>query len=156
MSRRLPAGQIGAALALGLLLALGAAILPGPQPACAQPSAGACATKSVILQDGATANANGNDAHVAGFAFLGLQVYHPTAGATPSFTVNFEQSITGSHYFAAFCQHVAAAILHNTTTTSSLWRCNVTGTRVFRARISTYSGSGSISVVGNASACGEL
>lgn len=141
---------------MGLLAALGATMLPGPRPACAQPSPGACATKSVILQDGATANGNGNDAHVAGFAFLGVQVYHPTAGATPAFTLNFEQSLTGSHYVAAFCQHVSAAILHNTTTVAGLWRCNVTGARLLRARISNYSGSGSITVIGNATTCGEL
>lgn len=103
--------------------------------------------RSYLLQNAATANGNGLVAHAAGFTIANVQVVIPT-GASPSFQVNFEQSLNDNHYQATMCQHVSALTMMTSSTTPGQWRCNVAGATWFRSRISGYGGSGSVTVLG--------
>lgn len=102
--------------------------------------------RPVVLQNAVSATGVGTSAHVAGFTTAGVQVFHPTAGPTPTFALHFEASINGDHYQAVWCDPVDSSTLVTGTHISGLFTCNLAGMRLFRARVSAYSGSGSISV----------
>ena len=103
------------------------------------------AARDVLLQSAAGGNGNGTAANTTGYTLIGVQVTNPSG--TPTFTVNFESSVDGSTYVATVCRPVGGGVLVTTTTTTGAWRCNVSGAKNFRGRISGYSGTGTITVV---------
>ena len=136
--RRAPSGSLRrrGTLALFVCLAFGLPCLAwGQSP-----------IRSYLLQNAAAANASGLVAHAAGFSIAGVQIAHP-AGATPTFTANFESSLNDIHYTATLCQPVGGTTLATTATAIGQWRCNVAGSAWFRARISGYSGAGAVTIL---------
>jgi hypothetical protein len=113
-----------------------------------------------ILQTDASANGTGFYMPVAGYSIVGVTI--SVTSGSPTFLVNFEGAAyegpvpqTPNQYF----QLIACVNATNGGTASSAggaahYRCNVSGMTVFRARISGYSGSGAVRVVGAAIAGG--
>lgn len=105
------------------------------------------ATGRILLQNAAAANGNGTAASTAGYSMIGLQIVVPT-GASPTYTINFEQSLNENHYVAALCLPSTNADPASSAATTGVWRCNVSGTSSFRARVSGYTGPGAVTVIG--------
>ena len=112
----------------------------------AWPSSAQYPTSSVILQSAVSANGNGSNAAATGFPLIGVQA--TTSGGPPTFTLNFEVSIDGSTFVATLCRPVGSTAQVTTSTAAGEWRCPVAGARFFRARVSGYAGSGTITVLG--------
>lgn len=100
-------------------------------------------TRAYVLQNAAAANTSGQVAHASGFSLVNVQVVIPT-GASPTFTVTFEQSLNDTHYTATFCTPLTGGAPVTTSTATGHWRCNVSGSLWFRTRISGYTGPGAI------------
>lgn len=115
---------------LGVLLAVGVAAAQLP-------------VRSYVLLNGATAVTRGLVAHAAGFVVANVQVVIPT-GASPTFTINFEQSLNDTHYTATLCTPLTGGPAVASTTATGHWRCNVTGSFWFRTRMSAYTGGGAV------------
>lgn len=117
------------------------------------PLAAAQAPRTYILQNAATATGGGTVAHALGYTVATVQVTVPT-GASPHFTVEFEQSLNNVHYTATRCTPLSGGAAHTGVTvtpasaaTAALhWRCNVTGSLWFRSRITSYTGGGAVTV----------
>lgn len=116
-------------------------------------AAGQSQTIDVKLQSAASADGNGTVATVAGYQTAGIQI---TQSSSPTYTVNFEGSVGGSTYAAVACRPSTGGTDVTTATAAGVWRCNVAGLRQFRARISGYAGSGTITVHAVFMAGGEV
>lgn len=104
-------------------------------------------TRPYILQNAATAAGGGTVAHVGGFSLMNVQVVNGT-GASPVFVVQFEQSLNDIHYTATLCYPLHAGAGVTTASAPGHWRCNVSGSLWFRARLTSYVGAGPITVYG--------
>ena len=111
--------------------------------------------RTYILQNAAAANGGGTVAHALGYSIANVQVVIPT-GASPTFTVNFEQSLNDIHYTATLCNPLTAALHVSSTTATGQWWCDITGSLWFRARVSGYTGPGSVTVLTSLMPCGYL
>lgn len=112
-------------------------------------------SRPVLLQDAATATGVGTTAHVSGYAMVGVQVVVPT-GASPVFSVQFEESLNGTHFSAVLCHPHNGTALTSNAAAAGIWRCNVSGATLFRARVASYTGPGSVSAFGLMLAGGTL
>jgi len=103
-------------------------------------------SKSLTLQNAATATGNGTAFPVDGFTSVAVQV---TIAATA--TVTFEVSQNGSTWASVACSDTSATngALATTATTTGTYQCGVAGMASFRARISSW-GSGAVTVTARA------
>ena len=103
-------------------------------------------TKSYVLLSGATSTTTGLVAHASGYTLATVQVVLP-AGATPTFTLQFEQSLNDLHYTATLCGPVGSTSTTGVASvnTAGIWRCNIAGAPWFRTNLTDYSGPGSVS-----------
>ena len=109
-------------------------------------ASGQVPTKSYVLLSGATSTTTGLVAHASGYTLATVQVVLP-AGATPTFTLQFEQSLNDLHYTATLCGPVGSTSTTGVATvnTGGIWRCNIAGAPWFRTNLTDYSGPGSVS-----------
>lgn len=114
------------------------------------------ASRDVILQNAAAANGNGTTADSRGYSTIAVQIVIPTGASPAAFTVNFEQSLNNNHFTATLCLPLTNGAPATSATTASHWRCNISGSIKFRARISGYTGPGAISAFGLMMAGGTL
>lgn len=102
--------------------------------------------------------ASGADAHVLGYSLLTV---HVAAAGTPSFNVHFLGSLDATNWTLHHCQatslsaHVVGnvtpqAVAMHTALGTGIWRCNVTGFTHFRAHVTAFTGTTSVTVVGTA------
>jgi hypothetical protein len=99
--------------------------------------------QTATIQAAAVATGNGSVFATGQMAAVALQVTGTYVG-----TVAFEGSNDNSTYVALTCFTLDSGTSVTGTSTTGLWRCNVTGLAAIRARISAYS-SGSITVTAN-------
>jgi len=98
-----------------------------------------------VFQQAQGSAAPGATAHVLGYTTL---VLHIAAAGTPSFNVHFQGSLNGSNWSQHHCQALSSAIPMHTALTTGMWRCNVAGLAFFRAHISAFTGTTSVTVLG--------
>jgi hypothetical protein len=95
-----------------------------------------------VLQSGATGTGNGTVANVSGHVWLGLQV----VGITTA-TITWECSNDGATWTGIQATPLSTGTAAATATADGMYRVNVGGLALFRARISAYT-SGTIAVTG--------
>lgn len=110
-----------------------------------------------VFQQAQAGIAPGAAAHVLGYTNL---VVHVAAAGTPSFNVHFQASLDGTSWSQHHCQALSLTANAAGTATSSvfmhtalgtgLWRCNVAGLAFFRAHVTAFTGSTSVTVLGAA------
>lgn len=101
--------------------------------------------------------APGNAAHVLGYTSL---VVHVAATGSPAFNVHFQVSLDGTSWALHHCQALSlttnvagtstSAVYMHTALATGFWRCNVAGLQFFRAHITAFTGSTSLTIVGGA------
>ena len=109
--------------------------------------------RAYLLQSSATSATTGLVAHTSGFSTAQVQITVPT-GASPSFVVQFQRSLNGSHFVATSCLTHDGALLHsgvsvtpaNYATAPLLWTCTVAGAPWLRAHLTSYTGPGAVSI----------
>lgn len=104
-------------------------------------------SEQLVFQSGATAVSDGTVADVSGYAIVSID-----AVISGTATVSFEASIDSTNYFLINCIQptLASPSFSSTTATTRGVRFNVSGFKLFRARISSYT-SGTVNVTGYAS-----
>lgn len=107
---------------------------------------------SATMQNAVSANGNGTILNTTNYSFAVLDVR--TTG-TPTYTINFEGTIDGTNYFSFPVVNISLGTLFSTTSSAGQFAFRVAGYQNIRARISGYSGTGTISVVGRASSGGQ-
>ena len=99
------------------------------------------------FQRAVSATGNGTAAVVAGYSTATFHV--TTAAGPPVYNIEFEGSIDASAFGPLLCQEASHALARQTATSATgMWRCDVTGLTVFRTRVRTISGTGTLSVLG--------
>lgn len=106
-----------------------------------------------VFQQAQGSMAPGATAHVLGYTTL---VLHIAAAGTPSFNVHFQGSLNGTNFVQHHCQALSltqsgatvVAVEMHTALTTGMWRCNVAGFAFFRAHISAFTGSTSVTILG--------
>jgi len=137
---------LASAVAVGLVLGL----VIGLAPDAASAQGTGPIVKNRNMQTAAVATANGLTLDTGQAAIAVLQVLGTFSG-----TVTFEASTNGSTWVNLFCSLIAATnpvtgVTNVATSTApNMYRCNVSGIPVIRARVSAYT-SGSITVIGMA------
>jgi len=114
---------------------------------CAAPASAQLPVRQYVLHNARTSAAAGNVAHASGFTLAAVQLF-VASGSAPHAIVTFEQALVDSHYSAALCTPVSGGAAHsgvsimpsNSASVSLHWRCNVSGSNWFRARINAISG----------------
>jgi len=113
----------------------------------AVPASAQLPVRQYVLQNAATTAVGGTVAHVSGFTLAAVQLF-VASGSAPHAIVTFEQALAESHYGAAICTPVSGGAAHtgvsitplSAPTANLYWRCNVSGSNWFRARITSISG----------------
>lgn len=100
-------------------------------------------TTSSILQNAVSANANGTAMNVSQYSTVGFDV---EVSGTPNFTVNFEVSNDNTHWYPVNTTQSGTTTILNTTSSVGIYYANVTTITYARAKISGYSGTGTITV----------
>lgn len=101
-----------------------------------------------LLQDAVAATADGVSFDVSLYHFCIIQIF--LTGGPPTFTVTFEGSLDNTNWFSLLGNDLSAVGSATTATAAGAFRFDVMGLVRIRARISAYSGSGSITVFANA------
>lgn len=128
-----------------LLLVVLLLVLAVPGVAAAQPGP---IIRSVVMQNAATATGNGTSLDTSQASIAILQT---TISGTA--TVTFEASVDGTTWSGLYCALLAATnpvtgvTNVGTSTASNMYRCNVAGIPIIRARVSAYT-SGTVTVKG--------
>ena len=99
----------------------------------------------VAFQYDASANGDGGTVDVNGMNTCIFDI-----SGTFVATINFEVTLDGTLWRPIIAEKIGEAVISTTTTAPGAYRCNVTGFRSIRARISYYV-SGGINVIGNMS-----
>ena len=111
-----------------------------------------------VFQQAQGSMAPGATAHVLGYTTL---VLHIGAAGTPKFNVHFQGSLNGTNWSQHHCQSLAltttptpthintTAILMHTALTTGMWRCNIAGLAFFRAHISAFEHTTSVTILGS-------
>ena len=113
----------------------------------AVPASAQLPVRQYVLQNAATTAVGGTVAHVSGFTLAAVQLF-VASGSAPHAIVTFEQAITDPPYTASLCTPLSGGAAHSGVSITPLisasvslhWRCNVTGSNWFRARITSISG----------------
>ena len=108
-----------------------------------------------VFQQAQGSMASGATAHVLGYTTV---VLHIAAAGTPSFNVHFQGSLNGTNFVQHHCQALSltanaagtgtSAVSMHTAMTTGMWRCNVAGLAFFRAHISAFTGTTSVTILG--------
>lgn len=138
MMRRLLASLSLAVLILAPALASGQAASPFP------------INRTATLQNAVTTTGNGNTIDTARMAIVTIQV----SGSLSSTTVVPEGSNDNSNWNTLTCYTLDSGTSAASFTATGMWRCNVAGIALVRARISANSGT--VTVVANASSASNL
>ena len=102
------------------------------------------ATTKRRLQDAATATGVGNTLAVSRYSHIVFQVSGTFVG-----TITFQATVDGSNWHNILPNDITTGVSSATTTTTGLYRVDVTGLSIVRANITVYT-SGSITVIGRA------